>query len=883
MVAPHDSRHIAYLPHEEVMSLMGSDIGDGLDEAEVKRRLGEYGYNTLSSRKKKSIFHAVLKQLREPMILILVLVAVIYALVGSHEDAITIAVIVSIVIGIEAFNINRSERSVEALKQLTRLTCTVIRNGKPKEIFSNLLVPGDILVVSSGERIPADGRIIEDYSLKVDESSLTGESMPVYKEAEFIPATDSISDFRNMVFSGTLAVQGTGRVLVTATGRNTELGKISRFVEEAEEGETPLVSAMDRLALRLAYVALFFSIFIPLAGYLQGSDLKTMVLTGLSLAFAVIPEELPVIITLTLAVGAFALSKKKAIVKDLRAAETLGNVTLIATDKTGTITENTMTVSRISFPGKESEEGEHERLRFMEACSLATGNPSAEIVSIHRQRDPMERAVFDFSTRNGVDPVKLRKDYRPVEQYSFDNEVKMASYVYERDGKYVAYVSGAPEVVLHNSSRILDQGKLRDIEVEDIEKGMEELHRISDAGERIIAIAVRKIGNGFRERNEVENDLTFLGFISFLDPPREGIREALKQCSSAGIRVIMLTGDHARTARAIAERVGIDVTGEVVTGDMMNGMSDGELLNSIDRSSVFARITSGDKLRIVRLLEGRGEIVAVTGDGVNDAPALQSAQIGIAMGERGTDVARESSDLVLVDDNFNTIVEAVRVGRQIFHTLRKGVAFYMTVQFALVAIFLIPLVLSIPFPFSPIQIIVLEIFMDIGALWGFLSELPEKGIMQEKPRNPGKKFLDRSLSFTIIGGSAGLVVAVSVLYLFSYYSIGNVVEAQTTAFVTWVFAQVFLAMNFRTEREPVSRRGFFSNTPILVWGLAVVLLLVLISLFPGLQVFVHTASLTVYDWLFILLASFLSSAWIEAAKIARYLAGRRGRRVPAGR
>lgn len=879
MNGEQDSGHFAHLNADSVIQEMKTSPRTGLSTKTAMERLTAHGYNRLVEKKDETLGRVLLNQLKEPMILILVVVAAIYALIGSHEDAIIIVVIVSIVITIEVVNLNRSKRSIDALKRLTSPTCMVVRSGKAEEIESYLLVPGDLIILTAGERVPADARLLEAYGLKVDESSLTGESMPVFKDPDDIPTSNVISDFHNMVFSGTLVIQGNGRAVVTSTGKGTEIGKISTYVQEAEEQKSPLSVSMDRLALNLAYIALFFSIFIPLVGYFQGNDFRTMILTGLSLAFAIIPEELPVIISLTLAVGAYALTRKNAIVKDLRAAETLGNVTYIATDKTGTITENTMTVSNVSVHNSNSENDDGVVLKFLKSCILAVGNPPPDVMGANKLRDPMERAVYRYATSNGVNAGEVREEYRLVEQFSFDNAIRMASYVYRKGKDHFIYVSGAPEVVLENSTEVLENGAVREIRQSDIDAGTREIEQISEKGERIIAVAFRKVNGKFQDRSILEKDLTFLGLVSFLDPPRKGVEDAIRDCSNAGIRVIMLTGDYANTARTIAGRVGIDTSEGVITGEMMSQMDDDELLNSLKSSSVFARITSGDKLRIVNLLSGRGDIIAVTGDGVNDAPALQSAQIGIAMGQRGTDVAKESSDVILMDDNFNTIVEAVRVGRQIFHTLRKGVAYYMTVQFALVAIFLVPLALSIPFPFSPIQIIVLEIFMDIGALWGFLSEPPEKGLMKERPRDPRKKFLDRSLVYTITGGSAGLVLAVSILYLYSYYSIGNVVEAQTTAFITWVFSQVFLAMNFRTEKEPISRRGFLSNRPILIWGIAVVLLLAAISVIPDLQVFVHTGMLTYADWAFIVIASFMSSTWMEGVKIFRSF---RRRKSPHG-
>lgn len=870
MVSTEDPSYWSHLTIEELVGSLGSDPENGLTREEAERRISEFGYNRPVERRRESLWRIIVRQLREPMILVLVVVGIIYALIGNPEDAVTIVVIVSVVVAIEVLSVNRARKSMESLKKLTSPSSVVTREGKSLEIRSYLLVPGDLISLSAGDRVPADTRLLSEYGLKVDESSLTGESYPVVKELDMISDSTEIADLRNMVYSGTLVVQGSAMALVTATGKNTEIGKISQMIEESDESKTPLTASLDRLTVVLAYVAVFFSVLIPLAGYFQGQDLRLMTLTGLSLAFAIIPEELPVVVSLTLAVGAYALTKKNAIVKNIHAAETLGSVTTIATDKTGTITENRMTVSRTYVPGIGIDNADSGIESILETVILATGNLISDIEAAPRHRDPMELAVYDFSLRRDIDFQKMRARYSIADQFGFDNRIRLASHLYRRKNHYTLFTSGAPEAVAGRSSSILEEGKIRKMEKSDTDSIISALDSISELGERTIAIAFRDVEETSEDRDVLEQDLVFAGMISFIDPPRKEIRKALLECQDAGIRIVMLTGDHPETASAIASQAGIENSVEVISGDQMRSLTDDQLWGYIGRTSVFARITSGDKLRIVKLLEDHGEIVAVTGDGVNDAPALESAQIGIAMGQRGTDVAKESSDMILVDDNFSTIVEAVRVGRNIYHTMRKGVKFYITVQMALVGIFLIPLALSLPFPFSPIQIIILEIFMDVGALWGFLSEKPERTIMMEPPRDPGRKFMDREMKVTIAAGASGLILAVIVLYIYFIKSSGNIIEAQTAAFTTWILAQVFLAQNLRTEREPVIRRGFFSNTPIMIWVLVVVAALFFMTVFPVLQVIAVTSSLTAFDWLIAVVAAMLSSSWMEAVKILRY-------------
>lgn len=870
MLEKTDSVSVSHISLEELIGSLGTDTEDGLSEAEAEQRLKSFGQNRLSETKKKGFLNVLVDEIKEPMIILLIVIAVIYSFIGNPADSLTILFIVLLVVMIEVFNINRARKSIEALKALTSLSSVVYRSGKMAEVKSRFIVPGDVLILSAGDRIPADGRLIDSYNTKVDESSLTGESLPVSKFYEDIPVSNQIADLFNMVFSGTLMVQGTAKMVVTSTGRNTELGKISQLVEEAEEPVTALEESMNKLAFILAFVAIFFSVSIPLIGYLEGQSIDLMIITALSMAFATVPEELPIVISVTLAVGAYALSQKNAIVRSLRAAETLGNVTVIATDKTGTITENRMSVGHTFYDMEMKDSSAVPPTEFMDIGVLCTGTLLSDIRVSSKYKDPMEVAVLEYANRIGSDIEHLRSRFEVIEEFGFDNRIKMSSYIYRGDHENAIYVSGAPEVIVINSERIFENNEVRVIAEKDRERIMNAVDFLTRKGERIIAVSFREGIDPEEAREKLEKKLTFAGLISFVDPPRAEIRTAINQCQNAGIRVIMLTGDHPRTARSIADAVGINSTGRVITGSQLQEMGDDKLNKELGKVSVFARITSEDKLRIVKLLETHDEIVAVTGDGVNDSPALQTAQIGISMGIRGTDVAKEASDMVLMDDNFSTIVDAVGEGRKIFHTLRKGVRYYMTVKMSLVSIFVIPLLLSIPFPFSPIQIIVIELFMDVAALGGFVSERGESGIMNTPPRGAGRKFLDRGMKYGVISGSAGLVTAVSAIYLYSYYVSGNVIEAQTAAFATWILSHVFLAQNLRTENEPVLRKGFFSNRIIVLWGVGVIIALAVITIFPDLQVLLSTASLTASDWLMIIAAAILSSFWMEVVKLIKY-------------
>lgn len=879
MASGEDSGSISGRGIDDLVREYGASIDSGLTTREAAIRLGKYGPNALEKQKTMGFAGVLMKELKEPMIILLIVIAVLYSIIGDPRDSVVIVVIVLLVVFIEAYNVNRARRSIEALRELTLPTSYVYRDGAIRKEKTENIVPGDIVVLSSGERVPADGRLLESYGLKVDESSLTGESFPVVKDFEEKPATTELADLSNMVFSGTLVVQGSGRFLATSTGKGTEIGHVSEMIEEAEEVETPLGKSIRNLTVVLAFVAVGFSLILPVIGFLEGQTLSEMLLTGLSMAFATVPEELPVLISITLAIGAYSLSRHNAVVKDLKAAETLGSVTVIATDKTGTITENSMSVGHMFWNGAIRDAEDPDNSGLARHVVLATGTLSMSH-GLPSYKDPMEVASFEYSRKLGIDEGTLRKRFRILDEFSFDNRLKLSSYLYEdSENGMVLYVSGAPEVVLARSRSALQaDGSTNGMDDEAREHILSAVEELSSMGERIIAIASREVHEQSDDRNRLEQELTFLGMISFIDPPRGEVRDAIRQCTDAGIRVIMLTGDHPRTARAIADNVGINRSGKVVTGREISSMDDSSLEEAVRNSSVFARITSDDKFRIVKILQKMGETVAVTGDGVNDSPALQNAEIGISMGIRGTEVAREASDMILLDDNFATIVQAVHEGREILYTLRKSLKYEISIKIALVMILVTPLLLSLPFPFSPIQIIVMELLMDVAALGGFLYEREESGLMKRPPEKRRTSFLDRGMTGAILSSAISMTAAVGGIYLYLYYSTGILIRAQTAAFATWILTQVFLALNLRTEKTPVFIKGIFSNRVISIWGILIVLALAVITVFPDLQILLPTSYLTYSDWILVAAGSAAATFWIEALKFYGYLRNRPGRR-----
>jgi Ca2+-transporting ATPase len=826
-----------------------------------------YGFNKLVEEREIRFLAILREEITEPMILLLIAVGVIYSVLGTLTDSLTIIAIIIVLVLVEVWNEYRAKRSIAALGRIAPPTATVLRNGQQHEIQTSFLVPGDIMLLKTGQRIPADARLLDSFGLEVDEASLTGESFPVTKDATAkLPPETRITEQKNMLFAGTIVSRGRARALVTGTGINTELGRVAGIAKAAREPKTPLQLSMKQLSKSLVWVAIFFSILIPALGILRGQQPATMILTGLALAFAVIPEELPIIITMVLGVGAYALSKKNALVKRLRAAETLGSVTVIATDKTGTITENKLRLESLYFDGKTIQtqgfkENEREALKTALLASDAIGDLTANTVS----SNPMAQAILEWMKQNGVDVQNL-KSWVLKDELSFDNKRKLASYVYQYGNSVCVLSSGAPENVLANSTKLLVKGEevaFTDVTRKEVSSVIVEMAR---SGERLLAFGYHRLttGSDLGEEN-LEQNMVFVGIVGFIDPPRKEVEGAIRTCQDAGIKVLMVTGDHPETARAIAAEVGIK-SDRVLTGSEIAKMSDDELKQALKETYVFARVTPEDKLRLVRLLRENGEIVAVTGDGINDAPALKEAHIGVAMGIRGTDVAKETADMVLTDDNFATIETAVKEGRKLFANLRKGVRYYLACKVALVLSFLPSIVLGISLPFAPIQIIVLELFMDLAASATFVAEPEESGTMTKPPIDPKEKFMNRDMLNGISIGSLSLFAAVVTTFLFTWFQTQSMVQAQTVAFATWMLGHIMLALNFRSEKEPLVKLGFFSNKVMVLWALIVIVALLVGTNLPFLYGSLKITSLTLQEWALVVIVSFVATFWMELQK-----------------
>lgn len=775
----------------------------GLSSAEAEKRLEQFGPNIIFESTKISFLGIARHEVTEPMILLLLVVGFFYSFWGKLEDALTIFIVIFLLVFAEVYNEFRAKKAISSLEKIAAPKTKVQRDATIMEIDSENVVPGDILILTPGTKIAADATVRQSVDLQSDESSLTGESFPQNK-----------SD-GSEIYAGTVIASGEGQAEVTATGKDTKIGKTADTLKQIKPPRTALQLAMRSLAGKLVFVAVFFSVFIPVLGILRGQDLKLMILTGLSLSFATIPEELPIVITMVLGLGAYKLSKNNFLVKKLKAAETLGNATVIVTDKTGTITEGKMRI-----------------------VSLYPDNPN-------NNRETIEKALYTIS-QYSLSPMdqeiknkaaQLQIANAPseiVRQRNFGNGQKTKSVIRKFENKYELFVSGAPEEIFSMCKDANDEIKAQLVEE-------------TSKGRRVIGIAYKKLLPEEKDLDfaRLEKDLDFMGLISFEDPPRNGVKDTISRAARAGIRTIMVTGDHVLTAMSIAKDVGISTKdGRALTGEDLDRMSDEELKDIVKSVSVFARTSPQHKYRIVQALQQNGEVVAVTGDGVNDILALKGADIGIAMGNRGTDVAKEAGDVVLADDNYNTIAQGVFEGRKFFDNLQKGIKYYLSVKTALILIFLLPVIIGIPLPFAPIQIIILELFMDLAASAGFVAEPREKNIYSRPPRNPNEGVVSNLVVKDILIKGGVLFVAVTAVYLFARYQGLSLIQTQTLAFSAWIFGHVILAFISRSDRETVFSLGIFSNKIISLWALTAFVFLILGIYLPQLNAALNLSSVS---------------------------------------
>jgi len=838
----------------------------GLTAKEAEERLERYGENVLREEARETRLQVFLRQFKSILIAILAIAAVVSFLVGEPQDAAAILIIVVLNALLGYTQEWQAGEAIEALKKMLVQRAVVIRDGEQQEIDASGVVPGDVVLLEMGERVPADLAIVEATSLQVDEAPLTGESAPVDKAPGRLPPATDLAGRSNMTFAGTTVVNGRGWGVVVATGMETEFGKIAGLSQLVTAEATPLSRQMDVLGRDIGFIALGIAALAVVVGLLQERGLLEMFLVGVSLAVAVIPEGLPAVVTLTLAIGIKTMMQKNCLIRRLPASETLGAVSVICTDKTGTLTRNEMAVVRVKTPGAEvtvtgtgyAPEGEflldgraidpgdypglRQFLRAVLLCNHATiardGAGGWRIFGT-----PTEGALVVAAAKAGLS----REDApEAVDEFSFDSTRKRMTIIYREDDGDVAYVKGAPEVLLARSSGVLVDGSVVALTDDLRETIREDIAGYASGGLRVLGAAYRPLPADLpRTADAVEEDLIFLGFAGILDPPRPEAAEAIRLCRSAGIDVIMITGDNPLTAYAIAEDLGLPSEG-ALTGTDLEALTDDELEERLRTTKVLSRVTAAHKLRVIDILSRKRAVIAMTGDGVNDAPALKKASIGIAMGIKGTDVAKESSDMVLVDDNFASIVAGVEEGRREYDNIARFTRYLLSSNVGEIVAIVGGLLLGLPLILIPVQILWINLITDGLTALALGLEPAEQDVMQQRPRDPGEPILTRA-AFTIIL-ALGALLGLLTLYVFSGLYHIDLDRARTMAFTGLIVFELYNVLNFRSFRFPLHRIGFFSNPALLYAILGSLALQVLVVYVPVFQDFLGTAPLTLADW-----------------------------------
>jgi len=813
---------------EEIASRLKTDLIKGLPESEARSRLKKYGLNQLKEKGGTPLWAIFFEQFRDLMIIVLLAAAGISGLIGEIKDTVMILVIVFINAVLGTSQQYRAERAIAALKKLTVPKATVVRDGESKVINSTDLVPGDIILLEAGAYIPADIRIIKAPNLKVIEAALTGESVPVEKVSEAIDKDNvPIVDQENMAFTGTITTYGRGKGIVVDTGMRTQMGRIAELISQEKKEATPLQVRFSELGKWLAGIALIICLVIFGAGVLRGLEVFDMFLTAVSLAVAAIPEGLPAVITISLGLGAYRLVKRRAIIRKLPAVETLGSTTVICSDKTGTLTQNEMAVQHI-FTLREGERG-----LLLTAAALCNDATT-------RVGDPTEKALVVEAESEGLMKNELERKHPRLSEIPFDSMRKMMSTLHKDPaGGFVAYTKGAVELLLERST----------IDPQARDKVLAENEKLVSEGMRVLGVAARKYTQHPAKIEEA--GLTFIGLIAMSDPPRPEVFGAVKICKQAKMRPIMVTGDHKLTALAIAKELGIARDeSEVMTGEELAVISDEKLGEKVKSINVFARVSPEHKVKIVAALKSHGEIVAMTGDGVNDAPALKKADIGVAMGIVGTDVAREASDMVLTDDNFATIVSAVEEGRGIYDNIRKFIRYMLSTNSGEIFTMFFSILLRFPLPLLPIHILWVNMVTDGLPAVALSAEPIEKGIMQRAPRDPNESIFAGGLLYSMLG--IGILMAVGTLWLFNHHlQAGGIVKARTVAFSVLALLQMAHVLNCRSMDKSIFKIGLFSNLYLVLAILSTLALQVAVVYVPFFQYAFNTVALSGADWLYI--------------------------------
>eukprot|EP00743_Colponemidia_sp_Colp-15_P011752 GILK01013194.1.p1 GENE.GILK01013194.1~~GILK01013194.1.p1 ORF type:complete len:949 (-),score=158.84 GILK01013194.1:122-2920(-) len=888
----------------------------GLSEEEVRHRRYKYGKNSLYRSERMHFIKFFLKELKEPLILMLLVIGLLYSVFGELIDALTIFIVISITVLAEVITEFRAKRMIARLYASDTPTCIVLRDGLLTEVSASAIVIGDILDLKPGYRVPADARLISSFSLEACDTILTGEALPVMKHAAAVSLVECPAEHRyNMVFAGSTIARGSARAVVTATGTHTQLYIVCGLLKPASEVKTPLQKYMKSLAQFLLIVALVASLSVPLLGVIMGNrNWKQLFLTGLSLGFATIPEELPMLATAALALSSYRLSGHNLLIKRLRSAEALGATTVIVCDKTGTLTCNDLQIAQIISPTGSvvnkaalySPKPLFERfitepdllvsvsdlmVDWFLTSDLITQDGNVNQLldsSCSRVIHPIDRALIKTWNLSSMLAYQPSDQGQPSIQYEipFDNETKVSVRLITTNGNHSLYFRGSPEHVLKLTSHITIESVTEPMTFSLRQRLTKLLSETAENGLRVLGFGHATVDSAYASqfvsalthsnlRLDLElNRLTvnFGGFIGFEDPIRPEVRSALNQCRHAGIKVIMLTGDHAATAVSVGRQIGLLSDG-CMEGKDMDALSHVEISQTVERTVIFARSNPAQKLHLIEALKDSGEIVTVTGDGINDVPALRAAHVGIAMGQSGVDVVKEVSGMIMLENNFTCLITAIKEGRKLFDNLRKSICFYLACKFALVALFISTTVADLPFPLTPIQIIIMEVFMDIGASVTFLSERSEEDVMKRPPRKATQRFLDaRSIIFILMGG-VSLYIIVLVIYIQVIHE-SSLESAQTATFVAWIVGHLLLAVNMRTQRVPVLIHGLFTNKIMFVWIFSAVAFTVTAIAVPAFHraFYMRSLSRDLYLKIFALAVGF--TCWLELIKLLNHCMNR---------
>lgn len=790
----------------------------GLTREEAEKRLQKYGANKLTEGKKKSVVQVFLEQFCDLLVAILIVAAFISMLSGNIESTIVIFAVIILNAILGTVQHVKAEKSLDSLKALSSPSAKVIRDGEKLELSSEQVVPGDILLLEAGDLVAADGRILKNYSLQVNESSLTGESANVEKTDAVLAGEEiPLADRTNMVFSGSLVTYGRAEVLVCGTGMNTELGRIAELMNATKEKKTPLQVSLDAFSGRLALVIMLICGGVFLLSMYRNMPILDSLMFAVALAVAAIPEALGSIVTIVQAMGTQKMAKENAIMKELSAVESLGCVSVICSDKTGTLTQNKMTVKRLYADEKEYTVEEFSELPVGEVAPVwnylfhgAVLANDSSIVDGKGIGDPTEYALLEMVRKLGMNEKQMREDYPRLGELPFDSDRKLMSTKHNFDGQSILFTKGAVDVLLERTDEILTFDGVRKMTAEDKKAILQKNQSFSENGLRVLAFAYRELGEVVALSSESEDNYVFLGLIAMIDPPREESKAAVEDAKKAGIRTIMITGDHKVTAAAIAKEIGIFEEGDLaVTGQELEAMPEEELEEKLPKISVYARVSPEHKIRIVNAWQKRGNIVAMTGDGVNDAPALKKADIGVAMGITGTEVSKDAAAMILADDNFATIIKAVANGRNVYRNIKNAIQFLLSGNMAGIFSVVCTSLAGLPVPFAPVHLLFINLLTDSLPAIAIGMEPAEKGLLEEAPRNPKEGIMTKEFMRNIMV-QGGLIAVVTMIAFHIGLRAGDAKTASTMAFATLTMARLFHGFNCRSRRSIFSL-GFMSN------------------------------------------------------------------------